>query len=542
MSATALATSAEYLAAVQAHLGANDLTGALRVAEQAAACHPRDLACQLQLGSILEQAGRRADAAAHYRVVWTQHPDNPWVAARLAAALARVGRGEEALALYHAAIADAPMTEAERTQIARQIAAPLRRNKDAAALLAARVPVTPDDAALLREAGSAAASTERLADAVDYLDRSAAREALPGWAHAIRIDARSKLARRSRLWPPVDAELVAALQEALAQHPHNPAFVRFLNRLPIAREAWLRLYARVRDTVELRSKDGFLLYETMLAALQANDRRLAEALIAALAPGSEWARRAAPIADVLRRVPAAVWARSRLDDDKAAELQIVRTPGADATLLVFATLTGNFMMLPLAMLDALLADLPVHVVYLRDTTSHAPGLRGFRSFGLRVDDTIARLRQEISGLGASRLLTLGASASGLSAIRYGARLGAERATTFGALTSLGPEFGHAAIRSGRLTMSAVAEAEMRFRDVAAEMAAAPAMRVAFHYGAQYQLDVDHADRVRHLPGVTVHPAIGVDHHYVVLSLIADGTFRDAVWSDRPASPSPVISA
>ncbi|GLK84293.1 tetratricopeptide repeat protein [Ancylobacter defluvii] len=531
MSGVTLATPAEFRAAVQQCLDGNDLAGAHRLAREAAMAHPRDIDCQLQLGRLLDQSGRHGEAAAHYQALRTAFPNNAWVAARLATSLAKQGRGEEALALYHAAVAGAGLTEAQRTQIARQIAAPLRRNHAAAALLASRVAVTPDDAALLREAGSAAASTNNLTEAIGFLDRSAALQPLPAWAHAIRIDARQKLARRAGQWPPVDAGLEAALEAALAQPPLAATYVRFLNRLPLRREAWTRLYRQVRTAADPGTKDGFLLYEILLAALQADDRGFADEVAAALVSGSEWAERAAPLIEALHAASSAVWSRSRLEDDKAAELQIVRVPGAQATLLVFATLTGNFMMLPLAMLDALLAALPVNVVYLRDTMSYAPGLRGFRSFGPHLDDTLVRLRQEIATLGAPRLLTLGASASGLSAIRYGARLGAERAVTFGALTSLGPEFGHAAIRSGRLTMAAVTEAQTRFRDVASELAAAPTMRVEFHYGAEYKLDVDHAFRVKDLPGISIHPSAGVDHHYVVLSMIAAGTFTGAIWHD-----------
>lgn len=522
---------ADLKAQVQQCLDRNDLTGAIAVATDAVVHAPGEAASYLELGRLLEQAGRHDEASDLYDRARIRFPRNPWLAGRRAVTLARQGQGAEALALYHDVLAPSKLSEAQRTVFARQIAQPLRRDPDAGRLLKQRVAVTPDDAALLREAGSSARATGDLADAIDYLDRSAALKPLPNWAHAIRIDVRHKLALRSKQWPVVDPAFEAALEAAMVQNPLNPAYVRFVNRLPLPRATWQRLFSHIRASAVLSSSDGFLLYETMLAALQADDRDFARSAAAALIPGSDWARRAAPMVDLLEKVPPAIWARSRLVDDKAAEKQVIRVPGAQATLLVFATLTGNFMMLPLAMLDALLADIPVNIIYLRDTTSTAPGLRGYKSLGGTVEDSITHIRAEVEALGAPRLLTLGASASGLSAIRYGARLGTERAVTFGAITSLGADVTRPRPGADKLTAAAIVQARQRFRDIGAELDASNGMKVAFHFGDGYELDVDHARRIEHLPGVTIHPAAGIDHHYVVLSLIAAGTFRDALWAD-----------
>jgi tetratricopeptide (TPR) repeat protein len=518
-------------------LARGDVSVATRVSELAKARWPNELRAHLMSGSLLEREGRHAEAAALYTRLRTRHPANSKLAARLAVTLAASAQGEQALSIYKEAIIGSPLPEAEKTRLARSIASRMRRSPEAYDLLQQRLDVEPENAGLLCDLGSAARSLGNTAAAAKYLNEAARLGPLPGWAHERRLDAQAELRRRAGAWPVVDGPLEKALEEALRQQPRNPLFVRQINRLPLSRAAWQRLQLLVAEASRSPSEDGFFKLESAFAMLQAGDVARCRQLLADIPSDSRWAHRARPLAHMLATTPVEQWQHARLEDDKSAEVQIQRKPEARATLLVFATLTGNFMMLPLAMLDALLADLPLNVVYLRDTTSVTQGLRGLRSLGPTLDDTLARLKALVSELGAPELITLGASGSGLSAIRYAARLGASRAVTFGALAtpvSEAPAAGSSLQSRQRLPK---VPPQGSFRDVATELSAAPDLTVEFHYGADCELDSVHAARLQGVPGITFLPAMGVEHHYVALSTIARGDFQAAIWPFPESVPS-----
>jgi len=524
------------LAAVRARLAAGDLDGAADMLRDVTAAEPGNLTVRLLQGELLERRGRHAEAAAHYGDLRAAWPDNPWLAARLATALAAIGEAQAALTLYRDVIASAALPEAMRTQIVRRLAAANRRDAEIAALLESRLDATPDDPALLREVASSAATAGRDAAALGHFARSHALESLPAWACALRLEAMARHRRQTGAYPLADAALIAALEDALERFPSHPLFVRELNRLPLARPDWQRLYALHRRRAPTAPPDGFLGFEMAKARLQAGDREAARALLDGLGAGSTWDARARPLREVFATVPEALWQRSRLCDDEAAEVQVVATPGARRTLMIFATLAGDFMMLPLAGLDALLAEMPAHVVYLRDTVWNS-GLGGFRSLGPGIGDAIAALRAWLARLDAPDLVTVGGSVSGLSALRYGARLGAARAVAFGALTTTDPEFSATPPRlqrTGRRALETAPGEQERFREVAAELAASPAMRVDLFIGADCPLDHAQAARLAGLPGIATHAEPGVDHHYVALTMIARGRFLPAIAGAFPA--------
>jgi tetratricopeptide (TPR) repeat protein len=487
-----------------------------------------DLQALLRAGEALTRRGQQAEALRHYRDLRAAWPGNGQVAARLVLALAATGEGQAALALYRAEVAQAAIPEDERSLVLRRLATANRRDPALARLLEERLATRPADAALLREAAAAAAAAGRDEAAMAYFARAAALAPLPYWALAQWLQSAVRRRRAGGALPVMDTPLIALLEEALRRFPAQALFLRDFNSLPLPAAAWQRLYRLIRDNLPARP-EGFLGFEAAKSLLQAGEIAEGRRLLGSLDPASVWAARAAPLLAALAAEPEGGWA-GRLADDKSAEIQVQRVPGARMTVIVFATIAGDFMMMPLACLDALLATLPANIVYLRDTV-WASGLAGLRSLGPSIEATTRHLAGLVASLGAKEVVTVGGSVSSLSAIRYGARIGAARVVTFGAMTTVDPDFAGTPARLQRSTRRAQAAAPAsaeRFGDIAAELAAAPGLRVAMHLGADCALDQAQAAHVAGIPAIALHAEAGVAHHYVALSIIAQRRFASIV--------------
>lgn len=74
---------------------------------------PLNLDARVNLGRLLQEAGRHEEAAAHYRAVLDGHPDHAMACFNLAVALEDLGRSRDAIKAYEAAIAaDRKMADA----------------------------------------------------------------------------------------------------------------------------------------------------------------------------------------------------------------------------------------------------------------------------------------------------------------------------------------------------------------------------------------------------------------------------------------------
>ncbi|MEJ8571583.1 tetratricopeptide repeat protein [Microbaculum marinum] len=518
-------------AAVREDLAANRIETAVEQARSLLADYRDDLRCHLLWSEILAVQGRHAEAVTYCEALLDQWPDNPWLLARLVSAHMANGDPGAAIALYRTRVEDSSLPNEDKNRIARNLAAANRRSPEARDILERRLSAAPDDPALLRDIASARLALGHVEEALEAFSRSATLSPLPGWAAMLHLNALIQHRRFSNLVPVADPEVLAILKDALTRFPGDAVFVRVFSQLPMARTEWAELYRLIRANFDSPDPNAMLRFEVAKACLQASDFADARRILEALDPESHWGKVSRPLLTVLTTIPDATWKRTRLSDDPAAEVQVVRTPGASMTVLVFATLTGNFMMLPIACIDALLADLPVHVIYLRDTV-FGSALTGLRSLGPDITATLTGLRRIIADLDGGELVTVGASVSGLAAIRYGARLGAGRVVTFGALTTVDPEFQGTPARLQRTLrwmqqQPGAREAE-RFGDVVTELAQAPAMRVDLHVGGACELDLQQAHRLAGNPQIRVHREAGVDHHYVALSTIARGSFSAAV--------------
>lgn len=231
--------------------------------------------------------------------------------------------------------------------------------------------------------------------------------------------------------------------------------------------------------------------------------------------------------------PAQWHARGRLADDPAAELQFVQVDGADTTIMIFGGIIGGVSYLPFRYVDTLLAGYRANVVYLRDYAFQAY-FTGISSIAPNREETIRRLDDIARRLGTRRLITLGTCAGGFAAVRYGTRLGAEAVASFGAPTTLEPEFKVAGKLKSGYDPDNAKRALVHFqegKDLIRDMMEAPTTRLFHYYATQYPPEAEHAERLRGLGNVVLRPMPGIDHHFGALHAVAGDAFDRLLTED-----------
>lgn len=189
-----------------------------------------------------------------------------------------------------------------------------------------------------------------------------------------------------------------------------------------------------------------------------------------------------------------------------------RAPG-EKVALVFTGLADRAAF-PIAVLDAYLAAANLTAVYLRD---HQRLLfcNGIATLGVDFASTVEALQSLTERLGARSIVTIGTSGGGLGALNYAIALGAQRSLCFSAPTNVSSTFlkqiedrrGRAVVR--RLDKYAPEE----LRDVRPRLLAAsqrPSVNLVF--GEDMPVDRAHAEHLRGIEGVTLHPLPGVSEH------------------------------
>src|SRR5436190_16180818 len=192
-------------------------------------------------------------------------------------------------------------------------------------------------------------------------------------------------------------------------------------------------------------------------------------------------------------------------------------PGSPTLVVAFAGLKGFLGGYPAFEFRKTLSSVDVKSAFLRDHYS-AWYHRGVVDVGPDIDAVAERLRA--LGREADRMVMIGNSAGGYAALLFGALFGCE-AHVFSPQTFIDPDMLHAAgdhrwdpelevlLESGRF--------DRRYGDLAPLIASSSGSFHVYH-GVEHPHDVAHAEHIRELPYVTVHPLEGTVHR-VVLSLL-----------------------
>jgi hypothetical protein len=181
-----------------------------------------------------------------------------------------------------------------------------------------------------------------------------------------------------------EALSVARTLDSLASWPLDDGLLLHLLRMIVPAEACARLLdesAAARQASPL-SAAAVLAYAVI--ALQARRTGTALEILAAhetteKAQGHDLSIR--QLLAVLKTRPVEAWDNARFRDDGQSHMQVVRSAGARATVLVLPGQHRKLALLPLESADVLLARHPVNVIYARDTRNTAFLRPGRRSAG-----------------------------------------------------------------------------------------------------------------------------------------------------------------
>jgi hypothetical protein len=199
------------------------------------------------------------------------------------------------------------------------------------------------------------------------------------------------------------------------------------------------------------------------------------------------------------------------------DIQISRATGSDCVVLVFLGL-ANQAMLPTPIFDRFLAALGVTALYIQDRNRQL-GNAGVLSAGESFDATVRYLRETISALGGKRCVTIGSSAGGFAAIRYGLELGAEIMLSFAGPTNVTAEFMENDGRA-KTVIRRLQKFPRHMLDIRPQILAASGRgEVHIVYGELHSQDRMHAEYLRDCPGVHLHPLVDSAEHESIRTLV-----------------------
>lgn len=522
---------------------------AQRLLDTALAGWPKNPKLRLLEGEVLAAASP-ARAAVHYAALIAEPALAPWALARLADLFPVSGlAGEDAVAIAEAVCSDAAERRIKEPILDALLAAGDAETKarltEIAGTRSAIFKYESRLAVARTEAGDFAAAMAVLRKARDegrlsihaavlYADLLAVSGELDASialleellaAHPEHADVSRRLTMMLQRARDFD-RAAEVFEQAVRRWPQDWMLVYRLNRLPVARERYERildlLFARAGDALENNERFRF---QAGLAALHADDPARGFALLDRRF-GPPVSILAMPVQKALKaRAPKAWREASRLADDRTKEVQVTRSAGARATVVLTTGIAfGN---LPLAFVDTLFAAHGINVVYLRDFAKRAY-LRGVSALGASEEETVAALKCIAAELGAKRLIAMGSSSGGFSALRVGALMGADAAVSFSGPTAIASFLDQTRVSAWNPNFFVKAimerEGDLPF-DLVPLLSRPSSTKFIQFYGADSPDDVRQARRLEGLPGVTLLPVPGIGDHFVVDHMIGDGSFE-----------------
>lgn len=515
-----------------------------RCIEQALIEHPENSRLSVLRGRILEQAGRNAMAWEHYLQMSARAPENPYPDLRLVHLALK--RGDLEAAEHHATIAaqrglDQGRLHLLRARIAQSRKDELAQTTELEAVL--RLDGEPKPGVLMRLAALRSRSGDR-AGALVLLERIVSRDHDNIGAHLL-------LGRVAALLG--DADRAEEAYAVLARlDPDNPKWIadrsRMLDMMGRREEAG----ALVRDAIERglvgcdllkQGRGAVLSADLMDHALQwaesvgadapMHDRDVAmEVLLAngravpphladcAMEPGADGGNKLSRL-DWLAHAPSDdSLKREIVSSFGGEELRAARSTTSTTVAVIFTGLVDRAMV-PLPSLDRYFAELDISTIYLRDSTRFLFN-SGISSISSDFSGTVDYLRRLLADWNTCRLVSVGSSAGGFAAIRYGLALGAERIVTFSSPTNLNSDF---LAEDGRARL-----VEKRLQGLPREVldirptVRANRGRTPIHvtFGKGMRQDSRHAHHIAGEPGVHLHPIEGLAVHDSLVWLAREG--------------------
>ena len=208
----------------------------------------------------------------------------------------------------------------------------------------------------------------------------------------------------------------------------------------------------------------------------------------------------------------------------AQDSVLVREPSSDTLVVGFAGPEGA-LGLSMNALHAMLSSRGVNALYLYDSRQ-VYHLAGSGRFGPGYRAMIDGIRALARELGTRKLVTVGGSTTGYTAIRAAMDLNADGALAFSPLTIMPPWASPAVTRSAHIQARLKEEARAMMVSLRPLLRAHKApLRVAIYYSAANRRDILHAGNLAGLPNVVLHPIRTHKRHDCLTEMAARG-YRD----------------
>jgi hypothetical protein len=203
---------------------------------------------------------------------------------------------------------------------------------------------------------------------------------------------------------------------------------------------------------------------------------------------------------------------------------LVREPSSDILVVGF-TLPLGTLGLPMNAVHAMLSSKGVNALYLYDS-KQLMHLTGTDRFGPGYQAMLDGIHALAAELGTRKLITLGASATGFTAVRAAIDLGADGAITFSGQTMM-PANANASVARSPYTVERMrANARHMMGNLRPHLEAkTPKPRLELYYSAANRRDRMHVSSLSGVPGVTLHPVKGVSRHDCLNEMVTRG-YRD----------------
>jgi hypothetical protein len=200
---------------------------------------------------------------------------------------------------------------------------------------------------------------------------------------------------------------------------------------------------------------------------------------------------------------------------------VVRERSSDVLVVAFAPPEGTFGV-PVNVFHAMLSDTAVNALYLFDS-QQLGHLRGSDRFGPGYDAMLNGVRALIAELGTRRLIVLGASLSGVTALQALLDLKADGALLFSPVTNMSYAIRPEMTRMPQLWQRLTTLVPMMLRDPRPELESRQCCdRIEVYYGGANPPDCLHATVLAATKGVVLHEMPGLDRHDCIGELALRG--------------------
>lgn len=220
--------------------------------------------------------------------------------------------------------------------------------------------------------------------------------------------------------------------------------------------------------------------------------------------------------------------RTLVTDNKFRDVIVAEAPNAKTCVLVFTGL-NDVVSMPLPIFDRYMAAYNVTAIYLKDF-QRLTYLKGIVSLGKDFDTTIVALRELCYCFKVSRLCTLGFSAGGSAAVRYGVVLGARSIVSICG-TSYNKKNDTLKLSGSYRMVKERASARLSSDDLDLKeflSKKSHVSKIEWLYPELEPRDAAHANYLSEVKGVTLHPISGCDDHYLPRWLALRNDLRGAL--------------